>query len=101
MTRKPAPVSTVVTDRAHLESVGGTVPAAVVTGCRKAAFLTVAEAAVMLKVSEKTVRRLIASMDLNAIRIGRLVRIPFSEIDRLIAVAGLCHGGAGVGKGRD
>ena len=85
MTRKPAPVSTSIPAWAHFDNVGVAAPAAVLAGGSEAAFLTVAEAAVMLKVSEKTVRRLITSMDLNAIRIGRSVRIPFSEIDRLIA----------------
>ena len=49
------------------------------------AFLRVGEAAAILKVSSKTVRRLAARGDLRVVRIGRLVRIPFSEIDRLIA----------------
>ena len=48
-------------------------------------FLRVDEAAAILKVSSKTVRRLFGRGDLKAVRIGRLVRIPFSEIDRLIA----------------
>ena len=56
------------------------------------ALLRVDEAAAILQVSSKTVRRLLASGDLRAVRIGRLVRIPLSEIDRLIA-AGCPSGG--------
>ncbi|BDD83623.1 hypothetical protein TPB0596_33860 [Tsukamurella pulmonis] len=41
-----------------------------------------------LGVSESTVRRLIAEGDLKAVRVGkRLLRIPASELDRLLAVA--------------
>ena len=47
--------------------------------------LCVDDAAAALCVSPKTVRRLAARGDLRVVRIGRLVRIPFSEIERLIA----------------
>jgi excisionase family DNA binding protein len=39
------------------------------------AYLTVAEAACLLRVSEKTIRRLIACGDLPVCRVGRSVRI--------------------------
>ena len=65
----------------------------------KAALLRVDEAAAILKVSSKTVRRLLAQGDLKAVRVGRLVRIPSSEIDRLIA-GGDASGGDFWGLGR-
>ena len=60
-------------------------------------FLRVDEAAAILKVSSKTVRRLLARGDLKAARIGRLVRIPSSEIDSLSA--GSCPRGGDFGGG--
>ena len=57
------------------------------------------EAAVILRVSSKTVRRLVARGDLRAVRIGRLVRIQSSEIDRLIA--GRCPSEADFTAGED
>jgi excisionase family DNA binding protein len=62
-------------------------------------LLRVAEAASFLQVSSKTVRRFVARGDLKAVRIGRLVRIHSSEIDRLIAAG--CPGGGGFGDGED
>ena len=62
------------------------------------ALLRVDEAAAFLKVSSKTIRRLVARGDLTAVRIGRLVRIHFSEIDRLMA-AGCPSGGDYSGGG--
>ena len=62
-------------------------------------FLCVGEAAAILKVSSKTVRRLAARGDLKVIRLGRLVRIHFSEIGRLIAVG--CYSGGDFGCGED
>ena len=59
--------------------------------------LRVDEAAAILKVSSKTIRRLLARGDLKAVRIGRLVRIHFSEIDRLIAAG--CPSGCDLGGG--
>ena len=65
----------------------------------KSGLLRVDEAAAILKVSSKTVRRLAARGDLKVIRLGRLVRIHFSEIGRLIAVG--CHSGGDFGEGGD
>jgi excisionase family DNA binding protein len=45
---------------------------------------TVAEAAKILNVSEKTVRRLIKAGDLRAIRIGGLLRIDQADLEDLI-----------------
>jgi len=63
----------------------------------KTEVFRVDEAAAILKVSSKTGRRLLARGDLKAVRVGRLIRIPFSEIDRLIAVRGSCPGRVGTG----
>lgn len=48
-------------------------------------FFRVCEAASYLNVSQKTVRRLIASRTFKALRIGRLIRIPREEIERFVA----------------
>lgn len=45
---------------------------------------TVKQAAECLQVSIKTVRRLIKAGEINAVRIGRCVRISQSELDRLM-----------------
>ena len=47
-------------------------------------FLTHDAPAKLLQVSTRTVRRLIASGRIGALRIGRAVRIPHAEIDRLV-----------------
>ncbi len=50
-------------------------------------FLTIFEAADELKISERSLRSLIATGEVRARRLGkRIVRIPRSEIDRLAAV---------------
>lgn len=46
-------------------------------------LLTVAEVAVALRVATATVRRHISSGDLKAVRVGRMWRIPSSEVDRI------------------
>jgi excisionase family DNA binding protein len=48
-------------------------------------LLTVAQAATILNVSERTIRRLIASRAIDDVRIGRSVRIRRRVIERLIA----------------
>jgi excisionase family DNA binding protein len=68
-----------------------------VSGSPTQVFLRVDEAAAILKVSSKTVRRLLARGDLRAVRIGRSVRIQLSEIERLIA-GGVRGGDFGGGK---
>ena len=47
------------------------------------AFLTVAEAASWLRVSQKTIRRQIACGGLPACRVGRSVRIPAKSLNAL------------------
>jgi excisionase family DNA binding protein len=54
-------------------------------------LLTVADAARILNVSERTVRRLIASGSLCAVWIGRSVRLRPRDIERLIAEEGVCN----------
>lgn len=61
------------------------------------ALLRVEEAAAVLQVSSKTVRRLLTHGHLKAIRIGRSVRIRFSELERLIATG--CPSGGNFGDG--
>jgi excisionase family DNA binding protein len=47
-------------------------------------FLTIIECAEELKISERTLRDLLASGEIRAVRLGtRIVRIPRAEIDRL------------------
>ena len=46
-------------------------------------FLTVAEAAVVLKVSPRTMERAIARGAVKAVKIGRYPRVPLSELQRL------------------
>ena len=65
----------------------------------KLALLRVDEAATILNVSSKTIRRLTARGDLRVVRIGRLVRVPSSEIDRLMAAG--CPSGGNFGDGGD
>ncbi len=49
-------------------------------------FLTVAEVAEMMRVSNMTVYRLVHSGDLPAIRFGRSFRIPESAVETAIAL---------------
>ena len=67
----------------------------------KTRVFRVDEAAAILKVSSKTVRRLLARGDLKAVRVGRLVRIHSSEIDRLFAGGCPIGGDLGGGGGHD
>ena len=53
-------------------------------------LLTVAQAAAILNVSERTVRRLIASGTIRGIWIGRSVRLRPLDIERWIAGGGTC-----------
>jgi excisionase family DNA binding protein len=54
-------------------------------------LLTVAETAMILNVSGRTVRRLIASGEIPALSIGRSVRLRPRDIGRLIADRGNCN----------
>jgi len=47
-------------------------------------LITVAEAAMILHVSTKTVRRLIEQGELDSVRIGRSVRIRPADVERII-----------------
>lgn len=50
-------------------------------------FLTICEAADELKISERSLRHLLAAGEVRARRLGkRIVRIPRSEIERLASV---------------
>ena len=51
----------------------------------QARFLTVAEVASLLRVSNMTVYRLIKAGDLPALRIGRSYRVPEQEVDRYLS----------------
>ena len=65
------------------------------------ALLRVDDAAMILKVSSKTIQRLVARGHLKAVRIGRSVRIPSSEIDHLIAAGCPSEGGFRAGEDDD
>jgi excisionase family DNA binding protein len=54
-------------------------------------LLTVAQAAMILSVSERTVRRLVASGTIRGIWIGRSVRLRPREIEQWIAGGGTCN----------
>jgi excisionase family DNA binding protein len=54
-------------------------------------LLTVGETATILNVSERTVRRLIASKAIRVVLIGRSVRLRPRDIARLIAEGGVCN----------
>ena len=99
MIRKSSPTNASFPDWAHLDRVGGIAPTSVLARDRRETFLTVAEAAALLRVSEKTVRRLITHGDLKAVRIGRSVRIHFTELENLIAGGGARASGSGDGGG--
>ena len=54
-------------------------------GSRRDPLLTVIEAAELLQVSTRTIRRLTASGALRAVRVGRAVRLRIAEIERFLA----------------
>ena len=99
MSPKPAPLTTPPPDWPYFDRGGGAEPAPAVTGSGRQSFMTVAEAAAMLRVSEKTTRRLIARGDLKAVRIGRSIRIHVSEIENLIAGSEVRARGSSGGDG--
>ena len=51
---------------------------------RREGLLTVDEAAEVLNVSEACIRRWILEAKITTVKLGRLVRVPSSEIDRLV-----------------
>jgi excisionase family DNA binding protein len=65
--------------------------ATTIRGSRLEPLLTVAQAAAILNVSERTVRRLIASGTILGIWIGRSVRLRPRDIERWIAGGGDCN----------
>lgn len=50
-------------------------------------FLTIVEVARELRISRRTAERRVADGTLHSVRVGRLVRVPASELDRLRAEA--------------
>jgi len=46
-------------------------------------FLSVAEVAALLRIDRKTVHKLLASGEISHVRLGRVVRIPFSVLQSL------------------
>jgi excisionase family DNA binding protein len=49
-------------------------------------FLTLTEASELLKISDRSLRKLIALGEVRAVKLGRrIVRVPITEIDRLLA----------------
>jgi excisionase family DNA binding protein len=55
----------------------------------RTAFLTYREFAYQSRLSPSSVRKRVRQGDLHAVRIGRSVRIPRSELDRLARQAGV------------
>ncbi|HEX4865856.1 MAG TPA: helix-turn-helix domain-containing protein [Acidimicrobiales bacterium] len=55
------------------------------TGEARPAYLTVAEVAGQLRVSNMTVYRLVQSGELAAVRVGRSYRIREDDVDRFLA----------------
>ena len=74
----------------HAASVLSKQRAAAGGASRLEPLLTVAETAAILNVSVRTVRRLIGSSSISAIRIGRSVRLRSRDIEQLIAAGGDC-----------
>jgi len=69
----------------ELRAEGGTPLAQAASS--QAPLLNVKGAAAHLNVSEKTIRRMIKSGTLDAVRINRMVRIPRSDLERFLAAA--------------
>ena len=55
------------------------------------ALLTVEQAATRLAVSQRTVRRLVASGQLPAVRLGRLVRVSPVMLEAYLATSAMLH----------
>ncbi len=55
---------------------------------REKTFATKAEACEFLRISEPTLNRRIKDKTIAARKIGHLIRIPISELERLATVAG-------------
>jgi excisionase family DNA binding protein len=70
-------------DRDHAAQRGRSSP---VWKAAPPAMLRIAEAADLLQLSTKTIRRLIDKGDLRSVRIGRSIRIPLSAVQEIISV---------------
>ena len=62
-----------------------------VSSMTSARFLTVFEAAAILRVSKQTVYRLVRAGDLEAIRVGRSFRIPAHVVKPQVAAVPVSH----------
>ncbi|MCZ7634091.1 MAG: helix-turn-helix domain-containing protein [Phycisphaerales bacterium] len=58
-------------------------------------FMSVAEAARFVNLSEKTIRRLIEENKIPSIRVGNSIRIPLRWRDQLLQAADDAHEGGG------
>src|SRR3954452_23936550 len=58
-------------------------------------FLTVAEVALIMRVSKMTVYRLVHSGELEAIRVGRSFRVPEAAVNQYLRAAFVGTGGTG------
>ena len=61
------------------------VPLSTTAGEARPRFLTVAEVAALLRVSNMTVYRLISAGDLPAVRVGKSYRLREDDIDKYLA----------------
>lgn len=61
-------------------------------------FLTVAEAATIMRVSKMTVYKLVHSGELEAIRVGRSFRIPEQSVNQFLRYAFIATGTEGSGR---
>lgn len=61
-------------------------------------FLTVAEVALIMRVSKMTVYRLVHSGELEAIRVGRSFRVPEAAVNQYLKVAFVGTGTEGAGS---
>ena len=50
------------------------------------AILTIAEAAALMRISVRTVRRLVATGELSAVRIGRCIRFRRADVERFLGL---------------
>jgi excisionase family DNA binding protein len=83
MTRTPKADATPIPAWATAESGSSRAHPSSAPDLADQAFLTVAEAASWLRVSQKTIRRQIAGGGLPACRVGRSVRIPAKALETL------------------
>jgi excisionase family DNA binding protein len=70
--------------RQRLQTPAAALPSALGSFTPPAPLLTVKETATLLRVSAKTIRRLIEREELQAVRIGRLVRLRSADVLQII-----------------